>query len=172
MKRFDFSVIRNLRMKRGMTAEELAKKANLTRATVAKIEGGSGNPTMGTIEAIAQVFQLLPSELVRIAEVARFEIAETQTFKTKHLSGIHIWFPNFEMYHIRATAGSTKESDPRCHENTAEVCMVLSGKIRVNVGSQSHELGPGMALRFKALHDHHFDIMEDAEFLLIHHSLV
>jgi hypothetical protein len=40
------------------------------------------------------------------------------------------------------------------------------------VGGVSHELGPGMALRFKAMHDHFFDIIDDAEFLLIHHNLV
>ena len=40
------------------------------------------------------------------------------------------------------------------------------------MGNQSHELGHGMAVRFKALHDHHFDILEEAEFLLIHHSMV
>ena len=49
---------------------------------------------------------------------------------------------------------------------------MLSGKVKLTVDGQSHELGPGMALRFKALHDHHFDIIEKAEFLLIHHNLV
>ena len=46
---------------------------------------------------------------------------------------------------------------------------MLSGKVKVTVGGQSHQLGPGMALRFKALREHHFDIIEDAEFLLIHY---
>lgn len=47
---FDFSVIRTLRLKRGLTAEQLAEKAGTMRVTVAKIEGGCGNPTLETIE--------------------------------------------------------------------------------------------------------------------------
>ena len=171
MQKFDFSVIRNLRKKRGLTAEGLAKMANLTRATISKIEGGNANPTIVTIEALSSVFQLSSSELIRLAEVAQCEAANTRFFKTEYLEGAHIWFPNFEIYHIRAGADVRKEADPERHENTAEVCLVLSGKVEVTVGGQSHQLGPGMALRFKALREHHFDIIEDAEFLLIHHNL-
>ena len=40
MKKFDFSVIRNLRKKSGLTSVELANSANLTRCTVANLEGG------------------------------------------------------------------------------------------------------------------------------------
>ncbi len=172
MKKFDFSIIGTLRRKRGLTAEELARRANLTRATVSKIEGGEGNPTIETIEALSSVFQLTSSELIRLAEVAHCEAAQTKTFKTDRLEGAHIWFPDFEAYYIRADAGVRKESDPRRHENTAEICLVISGKVKVTVRGQSHELGPGMALRFKALHEHHFDIIDKAEFLLIHHRVV
>jgi transcriptional regulator with XRE-family HTH domain len=172
MSNFDFSVIKNLRKKWGMTAEELAQKATLTRATVSKIEGGDANPTIETIEALSRVFQLSPSELIRLAEVAHCEEASTRHFKTESLEGTHIAFTDFEMYHIRAGSGVQKESDPRRHENTAEICLVLEGRLRLTVGGQAHELRPGMALRFKALHEHHFDILEDAEFLLIHHNRV
>jgi hypothetical protein len=43
------------------------------------------------------------------------------------------------------------------------------GKIRVTVAGQNHESAPGMAVRFKALQEHHFDVIEEAEFLMIHH---
>ena len=172
MKKFDFSVIKILRVKRGLSANDLARQANLTRATVTKIESGGGNPTMETIEALADILQLAASELVRLAEVAKCETARTETFKTNNFQGAHIRFPNFEIYHIQAKAGIRKVSDPQFHENTAEVCLVLSGRLLLTVGGQSNELGPGMALRFKALHDHYFDIIEDTAFLLIHHNLV
>ena len=172
MKKFDFSIIKNLRRKWGITAEEVAKRANLTRATVAKIEGGDGNPTIDTIEALSGVFQLSSSELIRLAEVARCEEAKAEPFHREGVDGAYLWFPNFEIYHVKAGAGVRKESDPQRHENTAEVCFVLTGRVNVVVGGKPHELGPGMALRFKALHEHHFDIVDDAEFLLIHHNMV
>ena len=169
MTRFDFSIIRTLRTKWGLTAEELARRAGLTRATVSKIEGGDANPTIETVEALSGVFHLSSSELIRLAEGARCEAAETTTFRTETFEGVHIWFPDFEIYQVRAGSGVRKESDPRRHENTAEVCLVLSGRIRLTVAGTSYELGPGMALRFKALQEHHVDTIEDAEFLLIHH---
>ena len=171
-KRFDFSVMRNLRKKWGITAEELANRADLTRATVAKIESGDGNPTMETIESLSRAFQLTASELVRLAEVTQCETAQTKRFKRGKIAGTLAQFPNFEIFHIQAEAGARKESDPKYHTNTAEVCMVLSGKINAVVAGNPHELGPGMAIRFKAMQDHYFDIIEDAEFLLMHHSLV
>jgi transcriptional regulator with XRE-family HTH domain len=172
MGKFDFSIVRTLRTKWGLTAEELAKRANITRATVAKIEAGDGNPTIETIESLSSVFQLTSSELIRLAEVAQCEIATSKSFKTDTFNGRHIWFPNFEVYFIQADSNTRKESDPQRHENTAEICLVLSGKVRANIAGKSYELGPGMALRFKALHAHNFDVIEKAEFLLIHHNLV
>lgn len=172
MKKFDFTVIKNLRRKWGITAEELAQRANLTRATVGKIEGGEGNPTIETIESLSSVFQLSSSEFIRLAEVAQCEEASATTFEWDGNEAAHIWFPNFEMYHVKADPGLRKNSDPQRHENTAEICLVLSGRIRATVGGKSYELGPGQALRFKALHEHYFDIIEKAEFLLIHHNMV
>ena len=170
MQRFDFSVIRTLRLKRGLTAEQLARKAGLTRATVSKIEAGEGNPTLETIDALSAVFQLSASELIRLAEVAQCERAAVQTFRAEGLEGFHIGFPNFEAFRIRARTGVRKLSEPQHHENTAEVCLVLSGRIRLAVADQTYELGPGEAIRFKALQEHPFDIVEDAEFLLMHHN--
>lgn len=169
MRGFDFSIVRTLRMKRGMSAEELAKAANLTRATIAKIENGNVNPTMSTVEALAGVFQLMSSELVRMAEVACCEEAMIKPLKNESIEGKHIYFSNFEMFHIRARAGATIKSDPKFHENTAEICYVLSGKVKIMVGEQSYELSSGAVLRFKALLEHHISILESSELIMIHH---
>lgn len=168
--RFDFSVIRTLRLKRGLTAEQLARKAGITRATVTKIEGGDGNPTLDTIESLSRVFHLTASELIRLGEVAHCEQATIKTFRQKGIEVSHIWFPDFEIFHVRAERGARKIAEPRLHENTAEVCLVLSGRIIVCVGGQDHELKPGMSIRFKALQEHRFEILETAEFLMMHHN--
>jgi transcriptional regulator with XRE-family HTH domain len=170
MQNFDFSVIRTLRLKRGLTAEQLAKKAGLTRATVSKIEAGKGNPTLETFEALGNVFQLSASELLRLAEIAKCEEATTQTFGAQGIEAAHIAFPNFEVFHVKARTGARKLSEPQHHDNTAEVCLVLSGRIRMTLAGQAYEMGPGRALRFKALQEHRFDVIEDAQFLLIHHN--
>lgn len=50
--------------------------------------------------------------------------------------------------------------------------LVLSGRVPVTTRGHTPKLGPGMALRFKALHDYHFEVVEQAKLLLIQHSLV
>ena len=167
---FDFSIIRTLRLKKGLTAEQLAEKAGITRATVAKIEGGDGNPTLDTIRALSNVFHLSSSELIRLAEVVQCEEPKVRSFREKGMDVNHIWFPGFEIYHIRAETGLQYLANPEYHENTAEVCLVLSGRVRVAIAGQLYDLGPEMSLRFKALQEHQFDIIENAEFLMIHHN--
>ncbi len=168
--KFDFSVIRTLRLKRGLSAEQLAQNAGMTRATITKIESGAGNPTLETIQALSSAFNLSSSELIRLAEVVHCEEAVVKSSREKAMNVDHIWFPNFEIYHIRAETGYRKLSDPQHHDNTSEVCLVLSGKVSVAVAGQFYELGPGMAMRFKALQEHEFNILEDAEFLMMHHN--
>ncbi len=171
MKTTDFSIIKTLRMKWGLTAEELAVRAEITRATVAKIESGNGNPTIETIGAISRVFHLSVSELIRMAEVAHIERAESNPFKDGNLTGTRLRFSDFEMYYLKAGAGESKSYNPGYHENTAEVCLVISGRVRVTVQGESHALGPATAIRFKALHEHRIDVEADAEFVMIHHKL-
>jgi XRE family transcriptional regulator, regulator of sulfur utilization len=171
MKPFDFSIIRTLRMKWGLTAEELAARAGVTRATVAKIESGNGNPTIETLGALSRVFQISASELIRMAEGSCCEKGETTPFTLDGLEGVRVKFPHFEIFHLKAGAGGRHVSEPGFHENTAEVCLVSAGKVRLTVQEESHELMPGMAIRYKALYEHRIDIVEDSEFFLIHHNL-
>lgn len=155
-----------------MTADELAQKANLTRVSISNIERGNSNPTMGTIKALADVFQLAPSELVRLAEKATCEEPVREKFQIGQWRGIHLTFPGFRIYRAYGKAGAQSEFDPRIHENTLELAVVLSGKIRIMFHEQTYELGPNMALRFKALHEHTVVAMEDTELLMIMHSRV
>lgn len=166
----DFSFIRTLRLKRGKSAEDLANAANLTRATITKLENGSGNPTIATIESLARFFGLLPSELIQMAEVGRCEKATTRTMTRGGVEGRHICYPDFEIFHYHAKAGSTIQSDPQFHENTAEICCVLAGRIYITVSEEGYELKSGDALRFKALLEHNISVSEDSELIMIHHN--
>ena len=168
--KFDFSIIRTLRVKQGITVEQLAEKAGLTRVTITKIEGGGGNPTLDTIQAISNVFQLSSSELIRLAEVDQCEEPEIKSFHDKGMDIDHINFPGFEIFHIRGDAGLHYTANPEFHKNTAEVCLILSGRLKVKIAGQIYEMGQGMAMRFKALQKHEFEIIEDADFLMIHHN--
>lgn len=59
---FGNNVLR-LRKHHGLSQEELAKKINVNRQTISKIERGAGYPTFETLEKISKVFNATPIQL-------------------------------------------------------------------------------------------------------------
>lgn len=57
------SPIRTIRRQRGLTAEQLAARANLASATVYRAERGIGTPGDSTLEAIARVLKVEVADL-------------------------------------------------------------------------------------------------------------
>lgn len=169
---YDFSVIRSLRKKRGLSAEDLAARSGLTRATVAKVEAGQGNPTVATLGALAGVFGLSGSELLRLAEVEGLRRAKVSRVRRAGYQGHRYRLDGLEFFHLESPAGRVLEFDPTWHGDTGETILVLSGRLRLSVGGQDQLLGPGEALGFKALHEHRLEVVEDSEYLIIHHALI
>lgn len=168
---FDFSIVRNLRMKRGLTAEALAKQADITRATIVKLESGRGNPTIETLAAIGSVFGLGAGRLAQMAETGTAESGRTTPYDRDGFKGFQVCFPGFELFYLKAPRGSRSVSRPDLHDHTAEICVVISGQVEITVQGDGTVLGPGDAMRFKALQDHELEIGADAELILIHHIL-
>lgn len=168
MGQFDFSVLKTLRMKQGLTAEELATKANLTRATIAKMENGFNNPTVQTLESLAGVFKLSTSDLLRLAEGKRLDQAKVADFSSPGCTGKRIFFDTLEIFHLTAKAGSHIDFDVELHDDTTEICFILTGSIILTVRDQEISLASGMAIRFDAMREHRLNVREDTEFFIIH----
>jgi transcriptional regulator with XRE-family HTH domain len=62
--------VRAAREARGISQLALARRADLSRSYLWGLERGARNPTLGTIAELAAVLGMLPSELVREAEIA------------------------------------------------------------------------------------------------------
>lgn len=57
------------RRARGISQEELAERSDLDRTYVSGVERGRRNPTLLVIERLAAGVEMLPSELLRDAEI-------------------------------------------------------------------------------------------------------
>ena len=65
--------VRERRKELALSQEELAERADLHRTYVSQVERGLKSPSLNTVEHLAKVLGLRPSELVRAAEkLARF----------------------------------------------------------------------------------------------------
>ena len=60
--------VRELRLQRGITQQELADKCGLDLSYVGGIERGQRNPTLGVIHALAKVLGVRPSDLLKKAK--------------------------------------------------------------------------------------------------------
>lgn len=68
--------IKRLRMERGITQESLAFQAEVTIATLSRIERGVTNPAWPTLRKIANALSITPVELITAAEDAREQTPE------------------------------------------------------------------------------------------------
>ena len=168
---YDFSVIKTLRKKRNLGAEDLAAKAGLTRATIAKLEAGEGNPTVGTLDALAKAMDLSASELLRLAESDSLRLPHVTKVRRAHYQGRRYQVGRLDFFHLSAEAGHTLRFDTAWHDDTGEVILLLTGRLRVRVGRREHEMKRGEALGFKALQEHSLQVLEESELVIIHHSI-
>jgi transcriptional regulator with XRE-family HTH domain len=60
--------VRQLRSKRGLTQEGLAREASVTNATLSLIERGQANPTWATLKGIAAALDVSMGELGKLAD--------------------------------------------------------------------------------------------------------
>jgi len=60
--------VRQLRVERGITQEDLAHDAQITTSTLSVIERGASNPGWATVRRIARALDVSPAELATLAE--------------------------------------------------------------------------------------------------------
>jgi len=85
------NAIKEKRLQKGMTQEELALKSDITVRTVQRIESGEVDPRSFTLQAIASALEVEYNELISIEEPHKTEgIASNDTFwlAILHFSGL------------------------------------------------------------------------------------
>ena len=61
-------VLRELRLKLGLTQEELAYRADVDRTFIGKLEGARSQPSLVVLFGIAQAMGIAPGELLNLVE--------------------------------------------------------------------------------------------------------
>ena len=62
------AVVRELRIKAGMTRETFAKKSRISVSTVCIIEQGKGNPLLETMDSIAKTLKTSIGRMFKLAD--------------------------------------------------------------------------------------------------------
>jgi len=150
--------MRDLRMKRNLTLDQLSRTTGLSRSLLGQIELGKAHPNVNQVWRIAQAFDVPFSAL--LATAGTVETTVLRRFDAKRLVSADGRYssralyplaeqPQAEFYELYLAPHSRE--DAQAHRpGTRENLVVTAGQLKLRVGAQSYELDTGDAIVFIA----------------------
>ena len=129
-----------LRVERGLSLSELARRSGLGKATLSELESGRRNPTLETLYAVTTVLGV-PLSAVLTPGVARAGLsgeAVTAVLTERYKDAAVVT----DVFRIRIRAGAVQESAAHI-PGTQEDLLVLGGTARVGDPAAPLTAGPG-----------------------------
>jgi transcriptional regulator with XRE-family HTH domain len=156
--------LRDRRKARGLSLDELAVASGVSRAALSQIETCKTNPSLSVLWKIAVGLQIPFSELLGESgpTVNLLRRADAQVLRSADgrlesrpvtPAGLS---RSLEVYELRLGARSLHQSEPHA-AGTQELIVVLSGSLRMHLGSEQYDLGPGDSLFFPADRPHGYE---------------
>jgi transcriptional regulator with XRE-family HTH domain len=169
--------LRQHRIKRDLTLDQLAQLTGVSRAALSQVETRKTNPTIGVLWKIAAGLGINFSELIGESQLASSVLRRAETQPLRSLDRKFESRPlappggptQMEMYELRLAARSRHTSEPH-GPGTRELVVVLSGALRMIVGDTSDELVAGDSVVFDANVPHAYENPGSAE--ACYHDLI
>jgi transcriptional regulator with XRE-family HTH domain len=164
--------VKELRRRRGLTLEDLAERAGVSRAMISKVERGEKNPTLVVAAKVAEGLSVTISELLGVEErreivviprERRMTMRDPETGFERQLLSPTFGGRGVEFVRNIVPHGSTSGEFPPHRWGVEEYVVVEKGHLRAFVGGEEHLLEAGDALYFEADVLHRFDNAGDGE---------
>lgn len=163
----DFSVLRDLRKRSGMSIGVLAEKSKVSASVISKLERNCTAAEMETLYRIAKVFNLTLSDLISLAENRTSQRTESESYVSGDFHFERVSYRNVRCMHAFVRTGE-KVSKGEIHGDDYEVCWVLSGKMQITLPGENMILAAGGSVQFDALLPHTYEALEDSQIIIIH----
>ncbi len=159
--------VREVRVARGLTIEEVASVAGLTKGFLSRIERDIVSPSVSTLVALCEVLSIPVGSLFAEPEVA---FVAAGTGPRVNLGGIEaeerLLTPRTEgrVQVLRSVISTDGHGADELYAVSADVDVlhVLRGRVRVDfAGDRSWELGPGDSLTFNGREPHNWRALTD-----------
>lgn len=168
MDNFDFAVLRDLRQRANMSIAELSDASGVSTAVISKLERNQTRAELDTLLRLARVFELGAADLLALAESHITRRVEAAAHRSEDFQFQEVRYRNIRCLMGHAPEAGAKVSRPKIHRDDFEICWVLDGKLRIELPSETHELGAGESVQFDALLDHTYEALAESRFLIIH----
>ncbi len=161
--------LKRFRLQRGLTLEEVASQAGLSRGWLSKVENFRATPSLPALSEIVRVLGIPLSELfegldtrmplavVRADERIEFRRDEEVSL-IKYQSLAHSR-PGRQMDPFELTI-PPEDTRPQLTHSGEEFLYVLDGRVRLEYGERSEELNPGDSVYFDGEEPHRVVCLE------------
>jgi len=152
--------VRELRLARGLTQEQMAKLAGLPRATWSNLESGSGNPTLSVLHAVCGAFQVSLEEIVAEAR-ANARLYPKGTLPQRSRGPVQVSsllpdkIPGMQIERLELPVGSRMVGVPHT-PGTREYLTCESGEIELVASGEAFHVAEGDVVVFRGDQRHSY----------------
>lgn len=164
---YNFSVLRDLRKRAGMTIADLSERTGISPAVISKLERNQTIAELKTLFRLARAFGLTAAELLALVESRTAQCKRETSRVAGDFHFRQIEFANARCFFADAPKGA-KRSNPDAHRDDFEICWVLEGRVRIDLPHESHLLSAGDCLQFDAVFEHTYEVIEDCRIIIQH----
>jgi transcriptional regulator with XRE-family HTH domain len=167
--------LRQLRLQRGWTLEELACRSRLSKAFLSRLESGGRQASIAAALTLAGIFNVSLASLFESALAAEpCVIVRGADARMKSLNGLkYAPLSNagrfFNLQPIKVTVPLSRRGHEHYHHDGEEWIYVLSGGLTLSLAGKGYDLEPGDAAHFDSRLPHRLIARgdRDAEVLLV-----
>lgn len=150
--------VRSTRRSRGLSLDQLAARAGVSKGALVALEGAAANPTLGTLVRLADALGVPVSALVERPSEPAFRVADAAAIPplwrgpqggSARLLLTTATVAPVEFWRWQLAAGEQHESHPH-PPGVVETVTVISGTTVIGVDATDHVLSAGMTGTFAA----------------------
>ena len=159
------SRIREYRLQRGLTQEELASRCELTKGYISQLENDVSSPSIATLIDVLNVLGVTPQQFFAEEKEEQVVFGKADFFQSENGDGNITWLiPNSqknEMEPIILTLPVGGSSEPRYPFEGEEFGYVIAGTIKLTVGKRAFTVQKGETFYYKADKKHSIENVTD-----------
>jgi transcriptional regulator with XRE-family HTH domain len=167
--------LRELRLKRGWTLEELACRCSLSKAFLSRLESGGRQASIAAALTLSRIFNVslaslfesqLAAEPCVIVRAADAEVKSMNGLKYVPLSNAERFF---NLQPLKVIVPWSRRGQEHYHHDGEEWIYVLTGELTLSLAGRTYDLEPGDAAHFDSRLPHRLIARgrRDAEVLLV-----
>jgi transcriptional regulator with XRE-family HTH domain len=167
--------LRELRLQRGWTLQELACRSGLSKAFLSRLEAGGRQASIAAVLTLSNIFEISLASLFesQLAQdpcviVRKSEAVERNVNGLKY-TPLSFAERFFNLRPIKVTVPVLRRGDEHYHHEGEEWIYVLSGALTLSLAGKTYDLAPGDAAHFDSRLPHRLIARggRDVEVLLV-----